>query len=215
MQISDTGGGAAGSTYFPPPPGNPGAPPVKSAPGLGTVGAPIGPPAPAQPTPGAPQPTYFQPPGAPAPFFNPPAAAPTPTQPAQPPPAAPPPSGTSTAEAPAPSGPSYQPSQPIIQKPIANSSLWGGAPDYESRLYANMYSGNPGGVPSSLPMQQLNQGNPAQGVGQSYLPSYFQGNLSGMARPDTNQVNTGLQQANLLTMHATPQQMSYFRGAGG
>src|SRR5260221_7525386 len=103
----------------------------------------------------------------------------------------------------------------IAPKQIANSSLWQGAPNYESQLYANMYSGNPGGVPSSLPMQQLNQGNPAQGMGQSYLPSYFQGNLSGMPRPDTNQMNTGLQQANLLTMHANPQQMSYFRGAGG
>src|SRR6266403_1928057 len=121
-----------------------------------------------QPTPGGPPtPTYFQPPtAAPAApqFFNPPAAAPTPTQPAPQAPI-PPPSGTSTADAPIQSP--VGPSQPIMQKPIANSSLWGGAPDYESRLYANMYSGNPGGVPSSLPMQQLNQGNPAQGVGQA------------------------------------------------
>src|SRR5258707_786723 len=151
MQISNTGGRAAGSTYFAPPPGKPGAAPVKSAPGLGTVGAPIGAPAPAQPNPGVPQPTYFQPPGTAQPFFNPPTATPAPTQPAPQAPV-PPPSGTSTADAAIPATAS---AQPIAAKPVANSSLWAGAPNYESQLYANMYSGNPGGVPTSLPMQQL------------------------------------------------------------
>src|SRR4029077_5766002 len=215
MQISDTGGGPVGQTYLAPPRGNPGGAPVQYSPGtVGQGSYQVGAPAQAQPTPGGPpQPTYFNP-GASQQqqqFFNAPTTATTTTQ-AQPASQAP---VSSTPQATNATPTAGATSSGTVAAPTANSSLWSGAPNYESQLYANMYSGNPGGVPSSLAMQQLNQGNPAQGVGQSYLPSYFQGNLSGRPTQDTAQVNTGMQQAILLSMHANPQTMSYFRGAGG
>src|SRR5260221_6068242 len=101
----------------------------------------------------------------------------------------------------------------IAPKQIANSSLWQGAPNYESQLYANMYSGNPGGVPSSIPFSSLNVGNPAQGVGGNYMQSYWPGNLSGQPPQDVGQANSGAQTAQLMSM--SPQSMSYMRGAGG
>src|SRR6266704_4326234 len=97
----------------------------------------------------------------------------------------------------------------------SNSQLWQGAPNYESQLYANMYSGNPGGIPSSIPNQQLLSGNPAAGIGASGMPSYLNGNLSGSTTPDINTLNIGQNQSALAGINMTPRNMSYLRGAGG